>query len=468
MNYPTPDFTTAIIKYCRLSPAAQNAALLVPEARSHLCSNEYTTMDETVWKAAYGKRPLSQVNDALELIDRPLTQAQIQHVIDVETRATPLNKLVAMHRLSQAQMDTAISKKKCGQSVASELVEAGVATDKTFDQPFRRKLVQTAGGNALLTWLATAEEATEADAIEAFVSYEPPAGIPTRQHRRKLAAVVERFPNVLPVCVAQGSPGPLLSIACGSRHLTDETLQHQALEAPESHGDVTTVGFAWIALANLPVAQKSTIERIAAQQASDRAASAAAERLRKFDSRPTVAVPYDQIEDQGVISWLVGRVCSFISRRDDTYTPPKPFELIALSANPHLSYDAAKRIAADLQSYEVEEAAGALAERAFHDLGAKFDQQLVGRPQFNYRPTTEYTVRNPRDITQPSGFNAELLVTMPATTKVGAMRNMYRCAVHQFVESLEWPAEKWSLLFELAPNMTDMPVDEFVDLAGSF
>lgn len=139
MYASTNDFVSSVAQHCRLSEPAQQAVLRIPGVRRNLCVNEYVDLHPTVWTAAYGTKQLAAADDAVALINRPLTNELVEHVIEVETRVRPLNELIVRHRLTQKQMETLIGKKKCGQAAAAALVEAGVAADVAFAAEFRRR-----------------------------------------------------------------------------------------------------------------------------------------------------------------------------------------------------------------------------------------------------------------------------------------------------------------------------------------
>ena len=458
-----------IVLCCELSLPAQQACAEIGALHGLLASNPFTTLDVEVWKTLYGTTTLVDYEAAIYLMLRPLVPEQVEHILKFENRAKPLVALAQNHRLSETQLSALLDKKKAAKKVATALEVQGIFRDPTFSADFLAKVVEKAGGAIKLGYLALADEATEAEAIATFVSYQQTAGNKvTKAERRLLGAVVERFPALLPICVAPESSELLLAIACGNRQLQDEDLQHAAVRNPETRGNSTSVDFALVALAYLPAAHKSTLEMIAKLTAFRRSSEAANDRLNKYAVRPTIVGSYAEVADEGVVTWLVGRACSYHSQLDDSYKPAKTFELIAISENKLLSDAQKVRIHDDLRGWDVEEVAGRKGSVAAAALVQRSDKMLFANIRQDDRdnnPPGPYAIAEQHSATHEYP-RAE--VEAAAESPAKALCELHwRSPIHQWLGEQSLTTEQWRLLFQLVDSMAEVRILDVVHAVSS-
>lgn len=441
---------------CRLGVTAQKAVADRTDLIGHLAANSVVELDEDVWFAMYRVKPQISASLASDLVSRTLSARQRRHVFTTEKRSGPLVQMLHFNRLTAEEVCHALGTKAASR-LAEVLVVQGFVSDDTFPEELRERVSIVAGPKARLAWLDKKMALTEKEVREVLALDElrgsNRVSIELRSH---IARLVERFPVVIDDCVKADASCGLLQFAAGSRHLSSETLQHEAVRTAASHKDAVGADYAMLALANSPVAHRSTVELIGALSL-EKSPEAASRRLAAFDKKPTVVEAFKDVQDLDVIEWLVRRACSFSSRYGD-YTPPKAFELAALAPNQNLSAEQKQRIDSDLHALAVREQLGeATFLKAFSAISTEKPWEL----HIDVRDTT-YTVREeaPRHLR-----GLEMHHEANGDVVARALSNNFRMQSHVYVENLDLTIEQWRLFLDLCNMMPDTLITEVVGVA---
>jgi hypothetical protein len=436
---------------------AQKAVADRTDLVGHLAANNVVDLDEDVWFEMYRVKPQISASLASDLVSRQLTPRQRRHVFTTEKRSGPLMQMLHFNHLTTEEVCHALGT-KVAPRLAEVLVAQGFTSDDEFPEELRERVSIVAGPKARLAWLDKKAALTEKEAREVLALDElRGSNRVSTELRSYIARLVERFPLILDSCVKADTSCGLLQLAAGSRHLTTEALQHEAVRTAVSHKDAVGADYAMLALANSPVALQSTVEMIATLSL-EKCPEAAARRIAAFSKKPTIATPFKDVEDPDVLEWLVRRACSFSSRYGD-YTPPKPFELAALAPNPHLSAEQKQRVSSDLHSLTVREQLGESAfKAAFATVSSEKPWEL-----HTEGVVIKYAVHGegPRRFrgleVQPEASSGDVVAR--------ALSNNFRMHSHAYVENLDLTVEQWRLFLDLCNMMPDTLISEVVGVA---
>jgi hypothetical protein len=439
-----------------LGLTAQKAVADRTDLIEHLAANKVVEIDEDVWFAMYRVKPQISASLASDLVSRTLSARQRRHVFATEKRSGPLMQMLHFNRLTAEEVCHALGT-KVAPRLAEVLVAQGFPSDPDFPEELRERVAVVAGPKSRLAWLDKKATLTEREARDVLALDElRGSNRVSAELRSHIARLVERFPLIIDDCVKADTSCGLLQYAAGSRHLSSEALQHEAVRTAASHKDSVGADYAMLALANSPVAHQSTVELIT-KLSLEKSPDAARRRLLAIDKKPTVTGAFKDVQDPDVLEWLVRRACSFNSRYGD-YTPPKAFELAAIAPNPNLSDEQKLRVSSDLHTLVVREQLGeATFLAAFSAISAEKPWEL----HIDVRETA-YTVREEaprhlRGIEMHHEANGDVVAR--------ALSNNFRMHSHVFVENLDFTIEQWRLFLDLCNMMPDTLLSEVAGVA---
>lgn len=325
----------------------QRVIVGIPGMAELLAQNEYTPLADDVWFQLYTVKPKPTADVAEGLVNRPLTPAQIDHVIANEARTRALTALVYHHPLTVTQQETLAASKAFKTKVAEALGEA-----PWCEPGLARRCAEAAGGKMFLEWLAHSplDVISDAEVIDWLDRFDDWAPRRSKERRALLLTIMHRRPAVIGPAVRTGNDD-LILVAAGCRHLTDTETQWLAAgftadhEPPDfaSMNDVTGFKYRWMALGNNPVCNldlvQAMIDAAATSSGMVEARTSLQSRMKRAGDRPQVTVPYEQVDDPTVIDWLVSRSLPFTSTYGDSHRPARAWDLAALAQNPHMEGD---------------------------------------------------------------------------------------------------------------------------------
>jgi hypothetical protein len=330
--------------------------------RKHLHLNRFLTRE--TWFALYkpktakGKAGVA-LTAAQSLAGRRLDKQQRLHVLANEERARVLNAMIKVNALDPDEQDLLVANPGFCDMVATNLLKAKWVTWK-----IARVAAEHLGGQQLLDFLVDVPDteltpAETAEIMSRFAQWGPATkpGENKGAWRRKieLERLLDTKPYLLPVAVAAGQHDSVLSAACGSRKLTDPVLQRRAagLDQGIDRDRLFERRFALMVLVNNPVVPAALATEVAdlAEKFDPRAFSNLIESARtRAERRPVhVQVPFEQVNDEEILDWLVKRTRSYYTEtQHGTRTKlGKIRDIEALAANPNLT----ERHAIDIRSH---------------------------------------------------------------------------------------------------------------------
>ena len=222
---PTPVFGSVVAQAAwpkEVAALAEAAALTRRELFDNLADNRFIS-NET-WYALYTAKPLPPVERAVQLVNRPLSDEQVEWVCSVETRATVMRLILAYHEVSTVALSRLACGKGLSQVTARQLIEADWVTSTIKEQVARK-----AGGNALVRWLGSSDLAQCSTANgEAIISDTVLWGKSKVVSHQLMRILVDRRPDLYRSIIKVGMGHPLFRLVLGSRHLTDPKLAESA------------------------------------------------------------------------------------------------------------------------------------------------------------------------------------------------------------------------------------------------
>jgi hypothetical protein len=366
------------------------------------------------------------------------------------------------NKLNPEQMLQAIALKKIGGTLAEILCKQYAHRDPSLDASVRVAVAKAAGIAPHAELLAESSDTTEQDVRDLFSHPDFGSRIP-KGSKAALTRLLYCFPAVLDVCLAKGAKAPLLQLACGSVHLRTQEMQDAAIDAAlalsEDHGQ-----YQMLALANLPFATESTLDRLAQHPQKVVCESVAARRQKK---RPTVTTDLSEVTDPAVISWLVKRCLP--SRMEGSYTPAKAHELCDLVRNPNLGVEHALSMGtALLTDYGIEETFTAAERNEMLGILEVILADVQWRDKFRTvhedEDTPVYRVRasRPRVIGQvnDSDTGCDALVIH--------LRNNFPTQGVTYMATRDLTTPQWRMVIELAPMMLNITVGELASLVSTY
>jgi hypothetical protein len=215
------------MKTLTVAPLAEAAILTRRELFDDLAENPYITAE--TWRALYTAKPLPPVDRAIELLNRPLSDYQVEWVCANETRSSVMHLVLAYHEVSPNALSRLASGKGLSQATARQLIEADWVSDAVKEQVARK-----AGGNALVRWLSSSDLAqcsTEAgEAIIADVALWGKSKVISHQ---LMHSVVDRRPDLYRSIIEAGLGHPLFGSRAGQgSHCSDQSCRPKV---PGSH-----------------------------------------------------------------------------------------------------------------------------------------------------------------------------------------------------------------------------------------
>lgn len=445
-----------------LTPAAQAAFVEVRSLHETLASNEVTELEKSIWYEMYSKKPQVTAAVASYLVGRPLDDERIEFVLKNETRVSVVSGLLYANKLNPEQMLQAIALKKIGGTLAEILCKQYAHRDPSLDVSVRVAVAKAAGIAPHAELLAESSDTTEQDVRDLFSHPDFGSRIP-KGSKAALTRLLYCFPAVLDVCLAKGAKAPLLQLACGSVHLRTQEMQDAAIDAAlalsEDHGQ-----YQMLALANLPFATESTLDRLAQHPQKVVCESVAARRQKK---RPTVTTDLSEVTDPAVISWLVKRCLP--SRMEGSYTPAKAHELCDLVRNPNLGVEHALSMGtALLTDYGIEETFTAAERNEMLGILEVILADVQWRDKFRTvhedEDTPVYRVRasRPRVTGQvnDSDIGCDALVIH--------LRNNFPTQGVTYMATRDLTTPQWRMVIELAPMMLNITVGELASLVSTY
>ena len=303
-----------------------NALMRYPNAISTLASNG--SISGELWLTLWGpKRP--SVSLAKSLVSRDLNAALRKHVIEKETRSTVLGEFVKYNELTKDEQ--------------LHLIAAGTAQEALLAAPWlasdlRVAMVLKVGGEALLQQIAVlpvdnySDDFVSSHIIANMTEY---AHKPSKGISRNLKLIFGRRPEVINKVMPYAKRNVLTAMA-GSANITEnmceKLINYQTGVVSLSQEEVRENTYMYQALVANPRTPLHVV------QAMTKAASGNGDLYRSIHKRGTnvhVSGRYEDVSDPAALDRLLSRACE--SRGRDFYSAPRPIELLALSANPHLS-----------------------------------------------------------------------------------------------------------------------------------
>lgn len=374
-------------------PIVRTVAASMPDLRREVI--DHPDLEEDLWFSFYRTKKLPPVSEAKSLVGRILSDAQILHVLERETRTRVLVDMVRANRFTTSQLDALTGAKSCTAPVVDALLET---QPDTLSHEWLRAAGLKAGGAVLLEYFcqATDEEISDEEMGAHLRRYSEWG--PTWAQAR-MTRLIHRRPGVIADAIASGHP-QFLTVIAGSRLIADVELQYQVagLRDPEAAEPrqvwLDARAFTWMALAWNPVTSLEVVQALdpllQRQQVKPDACYAATDRQR---SKPApVTVGFDEVTDPAQLSWLIQR----------TVSKPRPEDLEILVRNPHLGPGEAARLLTCIVREEgdalaalatsgspVGDAVLALAARFPEEAGPDYAEQLAVAHAAATRPSTQ-------------------------------------------------------------------------------
>jgi hypothetical protein len=414
------------------SHVAQKAASHHKHTHEMLSMND--ELAEDVWFALWPFKPKVLVSVGNGLAARRLSPAQLEHVVK-DGRVKLLKSALLKNTLHPAAIELVISSKNAAQLAEAVMDDSdGMIEDPTV----RRRLAELAQG----VWrIAELRFCDEAEIRASLTTWERWAPRWCWRRTVELSRLAEARPEVIDA-FALSEDLELVSIAAGSRHLRDEQLQLRivALASKElDTEDAKTLSFALLKLVNLPACSQAALEealKLKGRSSFHEVFVATTRRLKRTD-RGTLTLPYEEVEDSEVLSWL-------LTRAAPTYqdSKPKPLEAEALAHNPHINEEQAFKLACVVQGAysEVVDAQGTLAV-----LKDRFGVDLADTHQ------REMVAEEPPRIIEPERVD------------YGVLRNPHTAAA--WFDSQNLSEKEWDCVFSIADANPTISGSDLVALA---
>lgn len=331
----------AIASRAQLGPAAQRAAASMPDLRAALAENTAVELDKALWFTLYKLKPKPvAVALASALAARKLDDDQLDHVL-ADPRVAPMKRALTYNELSPERLRVLLTTTH-GEDVAKLVLELSYVTDPVL----KFELQQKAGGLELLSALSGRPDDEVIDHLGRWDAWAPG---PSRARASELSALLFERPAVVSWCANSGVV-PLVSVACGSRHLRSLDDQLAVLAFAKSLTGPAADDMAWglLRLVNLPACRLDIVAQIEAWTTSEKLRDSAKRRLAAAADKPFLADAYEDVSDASVLEWLCRRALP--NRFDEA---GKPAEVYALAFNPHLTADQASSVMVALASHAV-------------------------------------------------------------------------------------------------------------------
>lgn len=305
-----------------------------PSFRAHLRLNQF--IPEDVWIGLYDKKLTA--DEAWRMIDRPLTDEQIDHVIATEKRSSTLEALVTNHLAARTPERLEKIAEKCASSdLAAMLISAGV------DPKAWPKVQASLRGVDKLTFVcfSPASLVSDDELVEALRTIDSWWGKNRSYHERKTALtyVIHTRPHLIPRLAARPVPEALSSALAASRLLVDADQQLAVLgldSAPPYTGVDAVNRYVALSLVNNPVVYPSVLEAV--KDHPDWEVRSAVKRVQTSGNM-RISVPFEQVSDPMQLSRLLRRAMP------NQYNPVgRPFDLVALAHNPNITGESASRV----------------------------------------------------------------------------------------------------------------------------
>jgi hypothetical protein len=201
--------------------AVQQAALSEPRYHAALaCSPQLT---DSAWYALYKTKPLPPWTLAAELVNRPLTRDQIDHVTTHETRSSIVLKVMERYELSPVAQDRLAGGRALTDVTALALIAAPWATPSA-----KRTAAYARGGQVMLEWLAYAspQEVSNDEVATLIATYPQWQPVSRSTQPDKLQAEAELIatrPELLRNFIACGPTSTLCTALAASHRLNTPT-----------------------------------------------------------------------------------------------------------------------------------------------------------------------------------------------------------------------------------------------------
>lgn len=435
------------------SIAAQRAAARAVDLRHSLATNPH--LEEEVWFDLWPTKGKIPVEVATALVGRQLSDAQLQTALrDTRIKVT---EATLSHTVLPESLFEEMLASKSAKSVATVVMDRNPSWP--YSPELRLSAARIAGGVHLLGALHELDVAEATTRLQQWGSWAPRWSA----HRNwLLAALLERRPELVSVCAV--SPFvELVSAAAGSRHLTDEQLQHAVLALPSrcsDFGDASSFKFALLKLVNLPACHASTLQASAAYASGrygyDEVCEAVARRLADT-SRAVLLEPYEIVEDHDVIERLLKR--SLPGSNAYRTWSGKPLELEAIAKNPNITAEQAAKIADALSWCDV---ATNMVDAAAVDLllHQRFGTNLV-------HPATRAGAQEADAVADATveGHEQAVFPDEPVERILGS--RLFARAAASFLEAALSEEPQWTALFGVVDANPHISMDELRVIAIS-
>lgn len=303
-----------------------SALMRYPYTMSTLASN--STISGELWLTLWGpKRPYVAL--AKSLVSRDLDAALRKHVIEKETRSTVLGEFVKYNELTKDEQ--------------LHLIAAGTAQEALLNAPWlasdlRVAMVTKVGGEALLQQIAVLPVCTYSNNFVSdhiMANMTEYASKPSKGISRNLKLIFGRRPEVIDKVMPYAKRNVLTAMA-GSANITEnmceKLVNYQNGTVSLTQEEVRENTYMYQAIVANPRTPLHVVHAMV------KAASGNGDLYRSIRKRGTnahVSGRYEDVSDPAVLDRLLSRACE--RRGRDFYSAPRPIELLALHANPHLS-----------------------------------------------------------------------------------------------------------------------------------
>lgn len=340
-----------------LSPVAIRAAL--QDERHAPAARASQAIDEDTWsRLVAAKLP---VTAAKPLVSRPLTERQLDHVLNVEARAGVVRQALTYTVPTLAQLDRLVgidegddpdgpdgpdgsdgSASPLPKSFTKALSDEVILKhyEPVLDQAWLARAATVGGSARLQWWLSSPEQVTDEQVSADLATYEQWGPKFSDQRLPRLFAA---RPNVLSAAGATTSL-TVATAAAGCRHLRDPELQRrisQIDQAPRERGALQRWleerRFLLMALGNNPACDIALLREIYAVVQQGVEWDLDVSLSRRLERYPyVVSDPYEQISDPTQLSWVLRRTAP-----NENKPLGRDYDAAAVLSNPLIGQGAA-------------------------------------------------------------------------------------------------------------------------------
>lgn len=399
-----------------------------------LASNAEVDSVPEVWAALWEPAPVSAAR-AISLVSRRLEPDQLAWVLSTEKRVSVLKAALDYNDVPTDQVEALLAS-KLGPKLAKSM-----PVHLRQDPHIRVMVARLSGGYDLL--YAMADGLLGIDEIrERLVDFDAWTPNPSSGRQLVLSRILHQYPELIDVFASPDAPEALAMVAASSMLLTSPTHQRNlAQRACVTH-------YLWSALVSNPVVSIEVVHDVVAAALAnpnlEGAAHIAKYRLEPREGHRPQVTDFATVDDPQVLEWLVKRAAPTHQE-----ARVRPLEVVALSANPHLTSVQAANIVSTLRRpVMLDEVTRDVVNAAADAVLANFPGLPVPPPL--PPPVVHQMVHEPKE--RFAWLASRKVAVDPSTLPVTDVANV-----------LSWvcepgrlhSADAWSVLFSLAADADD-------------